>query len=86
LAISASVFFDRAWFAVLANRIPPFLSPGLVNLSHDVVQAILHTVMVGITGSGIIMIVLGLGMWIGSGFIKTMNESGPALAPNTPAG
>ena len=55
------------------------MSPELVNLAHDVAQAILHPIMVGITGSGIIMLVLGLGMWIGSGFIK--NRRNPDTAP-----
>ena len=55
LVIASTVFFDQAWLAVLANRLPLYLSPALVNLGHDVVQAILHTLLVGVTGSAIIM-------------------------------
>jgi hypothetical protein len=83
LAIIVTVFFDQAWAAILANRIPSFLSPGMVSLGHDVVQAILHTVIVGITSIGILMIVVGLGIWIGSGFIKsrTKPDTPPASIP-----
>ncbi|MGD0752329.1 MAG: hypothetical protein ABSA23_13095 [Anaerolineales bacterium] len=73
--ITGMVFFDQAWTSILAKYIPSFLPLGLVNLGHDVVQAILHTLTVGITNIGILMAVLGLGMWIGSGFIKS--RSGP---------
>jgi hypothetical protein len=86
LAIIVTVFFEQAWAALLVNRVPVFLSPGMVSLIHDVVLAILRTVMVWITGGGIVMIVLGLGMWIGSGFIKgrTNPDTSPASIP--PAG
>jgi hypothetical protein len=86
LAIIVTVFFDPAWAALLINRVPFFLSPGMVSLIHDVVLAILRTVMVWITGGGIVLVVLGLGMWIGSGFIKsrTNSDTPPALLP--PAG
>jgi hypothetical protein len=77
LAVSIMAFFDQTWAAILANLIPPFLSPGLVSLAHDVVQTILQTLTVGITGIGIPMAVLGLGMCIGSGFIQS--QGGPDI-------
>ena len=82
LAISATIFFDQAWSAILAKRIPSFLSLELDNLAHDVVQAILHTVVVGITISGICVLVLGLGMWIGSGFIKSRSNPDHSSDPS----
>jgi hypothetical protein len=85
LAHIAILFFDQAWMILLANRIPPYLTPGLVSLAHDVVQTILHTLMVGITDIGIIMIVLGLGLWIGSGFIKSRNNPEPSPASSSSA-
>ncbi|MGD0878627.1 MAG: hypothetical protein ABSA01_10830 [Anaerolineales bacterium] len=81
LAVSAMAFFDQAWSAILANFIPPFLSPVLVSLGHDVVQTILQTLTVGISEIGIFMAVLGLGMWIGSGLIK--NRSAPDHLPKS---
>ena len=84
LAISTTVFFEQAWLAILANRIPPNLSLGLVNLGHDVLHAIFQTLMVGIVVSGISLFVLGLGMWIGSGFIKNKNEADAAPVPIPP--
>jgi hypothetical protein len=81
LAVSAMAFFDQAWAAILANLIPPFLSPVLVSLGHDVVQTILQTCTVGITEIGILMAVLGLGMWIGSGLIKS--RSAPDHLPKS---
>ena len=80
LAITATVFFDQAWAALVANHLPYFLPLEFVNLAHDVVQAILHPVVVGITVVGIIMLVLGLGMWIGSVFNKSRNHADPAPA------
>jgi len=85
LAITGTVLFDRAWLTLLANRIPPFLTPGLVSLGHDLVQTILHTLIVGITGIGIFMIVLGLGMWIGSGFIQSRRDPDSSPASSSPA-
>ena len=81
LAISSMFFFDQAWLGILVNHIPAFLSPGTVNLGHDVVQAILQTLTIGITSIGIIMAVLGLGMWIGSGFIQ--RRVGPDNLPKS---
>jgi len=86
LAIIVTVFFEQAWAALLVNRVPVFLSPGMVSLIHDVVLAILRTVMVWITGGGIVMIVLGLGMWIGSGFIKSRTNPDTPPASLPPAG
>ena len=86
MAIIVTVFFEQAWAALLVNRVPVFLSPGMVSLIHDVVLAILRTVMVWITGGGIIMIVLGLGMWIGSGFIKSRTNPDTPPASLPPAG
>jgi hypothetical protein len=80
VAISGMAFFDQAWAALLANHIPAFLSPGLVNLGRDVVQAILQTLTIGIKNIGILMAVLGLGMWIGSGFIQ--KQGGPDNSPS----
>jgi len=84
LAISTTVFFEQAWLAILANRIPPYLSLGLVNLGHDLLRAIFQTLMFGIVASGIILIVLGLGMWIGSGFIKKKIKPDTSPAPLSP--
>jgi hypothetical protein len=80
LAITAMLFFNQAWVALVVNRLPSFLPLEFVSLAHDVVQAILHPVMVGITGAGIIMLVVGLGMWIGSAFIKSRNQADPGPA------
>jgi hypothetical protein len=85
LAISTTVFFEQAWLAILANRIPPYLSLGLVNLGHDLLRAIFQTLMVGIIGSEIFLLVLGLGMWIGSGFIKRKIKPDTSPAPIPPA-
>ena len=85
LAIGCMVFFGQAWQALLASRIPPYISQGLVSLGHDVVQAILHSLLVGVTISGICMLVLGLGMWIGSGFIKSRSNPDSMPASGSPA-
>jgi len=78
LAMAVMFFYDQAWLVLVANRLPSFLPLEFVDLAHDVVQAILHPVVVGITGAGIIMLVLGLGMWIGSALIKSRDKADPA--------
>jgi len=85
LAISATIFFDQVWAAILINRIPSFMSLELVKLAHDVVLAILHPVVVGITSTGIILLVLGLGMWIGSSFIKSRGNPDTSPTSSSPA-
>ena len=84
LAVSVMAFFDQAWAAILANLIPPFLSPVLVSLGHDVVQTILQTCTIGIMGIGILMAVLGLGMWLGSGLIHSRGDPDNSPAPIPP--
>ena len=81
LAMMVMFLFDQAWDAILANFIPSFLSPGLVNLGHDVAQAIFQSLTAGIMDIGILMAVLGLGMWIGSGLIKS--RSAPDHLPKS---
>jgi hypothetical protein len=78
LAMAVMVFYDQAWLALVANQLPSFLPLESVSLAHDVVRATLHPVVVGITGAGIIMLGLGLGMWIGSAFMKSRNQADPA--------
>jgi hypothetical protein len=78
LAMAVMVFYDQAWLVLVANRLPSFLPLEFVDLAHDVVQAILHPVMVAITGAGIFMLVLGLGMWIGSVFIRSRKQTAPS--------
>jgi hypothetical protein len=85
LVIYSTVFFDQAWATLLARRIPVFLSWGVVNVGHDMVQAILRILMVRVTGTGIFMIVLGLGMWVGAGFIKSRNIPEAAPESSSPA-
>lgn len=75
LAVTITFFFDLVWVASLANRIPPDLSPGVVGLGHDLAFAILQRLMVGVTYGGIFLVVLGLGMWVGSGFIKKVGHA-----------
>lgn len=80
LALSATAFFEQAWLLLLANRIPAYLSPALVSLSHDVAYAILQKLTTGITDSGIVLAVLGLVMWVGSGFIKNKPDISSATS------
>ena len=75
LAATTTFFFDQAWVAILAKRIPPDLSPGVVGLGHDLAFAILQSLMVGVTYGGIVLVVSGLGMWVGSGFIKKVGHA-----------
>ncbi len=77
LAVAVRVFYDQAWLALVAKQLPSFLPLEFVSLAHDVVQASLHPVVVGITGAGLIMLGLGLGMWIGSAFMKGRNQADP---------
>jgi hypothetical protein len=84
LAISASAFFERAWLVFVANRIPPYLSLDAVALAHDLLRAILQPFLAGLTISVILVGVPGLGMWVGSTFIKQKSEPEPGSASLPP--
>jgi hypothetical protein len=70
LAISTSALFEQGWLFLLAGRVPPYLSLGVVTLSHDVVRAVAQTYMLGLIVWGVILFLVGLGMLIGAAFIK----------------
>jgi hypothetical protein len=76
LAIFASVFFEQTWSVIIVNRIPPYISSDLVTLGHDLLQAILQPFLKSLVISGLIIGVIGLGIWIGSIFIKQKNKAG----------
>jgi hypothetical protein len=81
LAISASVSFEQAWLTFLASRIPAYLSLGVVTVFHDLTRVIIQTYLGGILVGGIVLFLLGLGMWIASGFIKKKSEPLPPAEP-----
>jgi mannose/fructose/N-acetylgalactosamine-specific phosphotransferase system component IIC len=72
------VFYNQAWLTLVVKSLPAFLPLEFVNLAHDVVQAILQPVVVGITDAGIILLVVGLGMWIASAFFRNRDQTNPA--------
>lgn len=69
-ALTASAGFEQVWLALLAGRIPPYLSLGLVTLGHDLLRAVFRVFMNGVGFHGVLLGLLGLGMWIGAGRIK----------------
>ena len=83
LAISSSAAFEEVWLALLADRIPSYLTLGLATLGHDLLQAVFNLLMAGIRNSGILLSLLGLGMWIGSFFIKAKGAVPAAVASGT---
>jgi hypothetical protein len=82
LALGFSAAFERIWVARLAGRIPPYLSLGMVTLLHDLGKAVLRLVLGSISLASLLLGLLGLGLWIGSFFIK---ESAKAALPPAPA-
>jgi hypothetical protein len=65
---------DQLWLAYLAERIPPYISLGAVTLVQDLVRGLMRALLGGMTVSAILLGVLGLGMFIGSLFIKPRPE------------
>jgi hypothetical protein len=63
---------------MVVNRIPPYLSLGVVTLGHDLARNIIQSFLGGLSGSGILLILLGLGMWTISFFIKGKQPAPPA--------
>lgn len=82
LALGFSAIFERIWVAQLAGRIPPSLSLGLVTLLHDLGKAVLRLILGSIGLASLLIGLLGLGMWIGSSFIK---EPAKKALPASPA-
>lgn len=65
---------NQIWLAFLAERIPPYISLGTLNLVQDVFRALIRALLDGMTFSAILLGLLGLGMWIASFFIKPKPE------------
>ncbi len=84
LAWAASTFFERGWMALIIPRLPLVIAPGLVALFHDLLRTVLQTYLKVILYAGGSMALLGLGMWIGSGFIRTKIEPPAPAALSIP--
>jgi hypothetical protein len=84
LAWAASIFFERGWMALIIPRLPLVLAPGLVAMIHDLLRTVLQTYLKVILYAGGSMALLGLGMWIGSGFIRTKIEPPAPAALSIP--
>jgi hypothetical protein len=80
-AILASAAVEQVWVSLLASRIPPYVSLGLVELVRSLLNAVLRRFTGGIMVSGLVLAIPGLGMWIASYFIKPE----PELQPEIPA-
>lgn len=74
VAVTVSAGFEQVWLALLAGRIPPYLSLGLVTLGHDLLRAVFQVFMNGVGFHGVLLSLLGLGMWIGAGRIEPKAE------------
>ena len=83
LCISASFSFEQGWINLLAGRLPPTLSLGVVNALHDLVRSVMQTYLTDTIIIGALLALVGLGMWIGSGFIQKKIESVEPI-PTTP--
>lgn len=68
LALSTS--FERIWSIQLASQFPSGVSLGLIALGHDLLRAVFQTWLDGLLLSCIFYCLLGLGMSIGSIFIR----------------
>ncbi|KAF0107430.1 MAG: hypothetical protein FD146_1908 [Anaerolineaceae bacterium] len=80
-AVLMSFTFEQVWITLLASRIPPYLSLGLVELIRSLVRAVMRRLTAGILVGGLLFAIPGLGMWIGSSFVKPE----PELQPEIPA-
>jgi hypothetical protein len=85
LSLIPVLFFDQVWQAFVVNRLPPYLTPSLVSLGHDVAYVILQKPILAGIYSGISLVLIGLGMWIGSGLIKSRNNPETLPASSSPA-
>jgi hypothetical protein len=79
--IAASGLFEQFWLTILTKQIPAYLSLGLVTLGHDVGRSVFQSFLNGIALGGVLLTALGLGMWIGSRFVK---PKGGSQAPTPP--
>jgi hypothetical protein len=80
MAILTSAAFEQVWLTYLAGRIPSYLSLGLVTLGHDLARNLVKSFLVGWSVSALVLGLLGLGMWIGSYFVKD-EQTAPAPLP-----
>jgi hypothetical protein len=75
LAILSSIFFEQTWSAFIVKRIPPYITTDLVTLGHDLLNAILQPFLKGLIMTGLIIGMVGLGIWVGSIFIRRINTT-----------
>ncbi len=81
-----SVSFENIWGEFLAGALPVNLSSGAVSLVHDLVHALLQVLVGSIIIGSTLLVLLGLGLWIGSAFIRTTTNAKQALASPNPIG
>ncbi len=70
LAASLAAIFEQTWILILTGSLPPYLSPGLIELGHNLAGYLIHSLLEGFVLGGIILGVLGLAAWIGSYFVR----------------
>jgi hypothetical protein len=69
-AVLSILVFEQTWINILASKIPPGISLGVVELVRGLMNSILRRLMLGILICGLLTSIPGLMMWIGSIFIK----------------
>jgi hypothetical protein len=74
LAVMLSAIFEQTWLSLLTGSLPPYLSLGVVELGHDFIGSLIHTLLEEIARGGIILGALGLAAWIGSYFVRLDEE------------
>ena len=82
LAILAFGSFERGWLSLLAaGKVPQTVSLGAITLAHDLARAVLQSLLAGILIGSALLGLLGLGMWIGSAFLKDGAAPGGTATP-----
>jgi hypothetical protein len=81
LGAFASGFLNKLQIGLLTGSLPAYVSIGVARLGQDIAVAILHAVTEGVVLGGLLLALLGLGMWIGSYFIKGAKQPPRGFQP-----
>jgi hypothetical protein len=76
--------FNATWMGLIAPRIPVFLPAVLPQTGLQLFRSIIHTLSGWIIFPSAVLCILGLGAWIGSGYIKKVIKPNQLEAASAP--
>jgi hypothetical protein len=81
MGLGGAPIFSAVFQRILISRMPALLPVVLLDYAGDLASAMLEALLAPVMWQGLVIALIGLGMIIGSRFIKT-SQPGTSIAPN----